>query len=147
MRISIVAKWARVGVETVRFYEREGLIAQPPKPANGGFRSYPSEIVRRIRFIRQAQGLGFSLKEIDELLSLKADPATDCGEVRSRAQAKLEEVNRKIARLNAIQSALQDLILACPGQGLAVRCCSILEALEPEGIEGASTQRSKEIRP
>ena len=144
MRISTVAKKAGVGVETVRFYEREGLIDQPAKPANGGYRSYPPEIVDRIRLIRQAQSLGFSLKEIDELLSLKADPAADCADVRARAQAKLREVNQKIARLSAIQFALQNLISACPGEGVAARCCSILDALEPDGTGRASPQRSKE---
>ena len=141
MRISTVARKAGVGVETVRFYEREGLISQPAKPATGGFRSYRPEIVERIRFIRQAQNLGFSLKEIDELLSLRADPAADCSDVRARAQAKLEEVSQKIARLAAIQSALQNLIKACPGRGVAARSCSILEAMEPErATDPSSTQ-------
>jgi MerR family mercuric resistance operon transcriptional regulator len=146
MRISTVARKAGVGVETVRFYEREGLIDQPAKPANGGYRSYPPEIVDRIRLIRQAQSLGFSLKEIDELLSLKADPATDCGDIRGRAEAKLREVNQKIERLTTIQFALQNLISACPGEGVAARCCSILDALEPDETEGASTQTVKETK-
>ena len=129
MRISTVARRAGVGVETVRFYERKGLITQPPKPIDGGFRSYPAETVDRIQLIRRAQELGFSLKEIDELLSLRADPSTDCADVRARAEVKLADVREKIARLNTIQSALQDLIGACPGQGPAARRCSILEAL------------------
>ncbi len=114
MRIGTAAKTAGVSVETVRFYERQGLIGQPSRPIDGGYRSYPSATVGRIRFIRQAQDLGFALKEIDELLSLKADPSTDCADVRARASAKLEDVKVKIARLVAIQSALQDLIGACP---------------------------------
>ncbi len=129
MWISEVATRAGVGVETVRFYERQGLISQPLKPSEGGFRSYSQETVERIWFIRQAKDLGFSLKEIDALLSLRADPTTDCADVRERAQTKLEEVNNKIARLTAIQSALKSLIDACPGQG-ALRSCSILESLE-----------------
>ena len=133
MRISTVAKKAGVGVETIRFYERKALIATPPKPSNGGFRSYPAETVERIQFIRQAQSLGFSLNEIDELLSLRADPATDCSDVRKRARAKLGEVNEKIARLNAIGSALEELIDACPGKG-AARLRSILEAFESQEI-------------
>jgi MerR family mercuric resistance operon transcriptional regulator len=127
MTISQVARRAGCGVETIRFYERQGLIEQPPKPA-AGFRRYPSAIVDRVRFIRQAQGLGFSLREIDELLSLRADPKADCADVRSRASAKLEEVGRKIAELERIREALAELIEACPGQG-AARTCSILEAL------------------
>ena len=129
MTISKSARQAGVGVETIRFYERRGLIQQPRKPDGIGFRVYPEETVQRIRFIRQAQELGFSLKEIDELLSLRADPSTDCADVRTRAQTKLEDVNEKITRLAAIQSALQGLISACPGRGPAARCCSILEAL------------------
>ena len=133
MRIGTIAKRAGIGVETVRFYERKALIARPPKPPNGGFRSYSAETVERIRFIRQAQSLGFSLKEIDELLSLRADPSTDCSDVRERARGKLREVKAKIARLNAIGSALEELIDACPGKG-AARLCSILEALASREI-------------
>jgi MerR family mercuric resistance operon transcriptional regulator len=143
MWISELATRAGVGVETVRFYERQGLISQPPKPSDGGFRSYSQATAERIRFVRQAQDLGFSLKEIDALLSLRADPTTDCADVRERAQTKLEEVNNKIARLTAIQSALKSLIDACPGQG-AVRSCSILEALEFCGT--GETLRLKETK-
>jgi DNA-binding transcriptional MerR regulator len=85
MWIGTVAKRAGVGVETVRFYEREGLIDKPAKPVNGGYRSYLPEIVDRIRLIRQAQSLGFSLKEIDDLLSLRADPAADCADAAREA--------------------------------------------------------------
>ncbi len=144
MRIGTAAKKAGVGVETVRFYERQGLIGQPSRPIDGGYRSYPSATVGRIRFIRQAQDLGFALKEIDELLSLRADPSTDCADVRARASAKLEDVKVKIARLVAIQSALQDLIGACPGRGPAARCCSILEALETREVERAPADRCQE---
>ena len=133
MRIGTIANKAGVGVETIRFYERKTLIAQPPKPAGGGFRDYPAETVERIWFIRQAQSLGFSLDEIDELLSLRADPSTDCADVRERARAKLGEVNAKIARLTAIRSAIEELIDACPGKG-AARLCTILEAFETKEL-------------
>ena len=128
MTISKAARKAGVGVEAIRFYERRGLIEQPPKPESSGFRDYPMETVQRIRFIRQAQEIGFSLREIEELLSLRADPAADCADVREQAKAKLGEVNRKIAGLEKISGALQELIAACPGSG-ALRTCSILEAL------------------
>jgi len=128
MTIGPAARLAGVGIETIRFYERRGLIEQPPKPAGSGFRVYPEETVLRLRFIRQAQEIGFSLREIDELLSMRADPAADCGDVRDRATAKLTEVNRKIAQLGQIRGALEELIAACPGRG-ALRACSILEAL------------------
>ena len=126
--IGKAATAAGVGVETIRFYERKGLIEQPPKPLDAGFRVYPEETVQRIRFIRQAQEIGFSLREIDELLSLRADPAADCAHVRERAAAKLEEVERKIEQLGRIRSALNELIAACPGRG-ALRECSIMASL------------------
>ncbi len=129
MTISKIAQEAGVGVETVRFYERKGLVDQPPKPPSGGFRVYPAEMAERIRFIRQAQELGFTLREIKELLSLRTDPATDCADVRERAQTKLDEVNRKIALMKGIQAALEKLIAACPGQG-ALQVCSIIDAIE-----------------
>ncbi len=132
LTISKAARKAGVGVETIRFYERKGLIEQPPKPQGTGFRVYPGETVQRLRFIRQAQELGFSLREIKDLLSLRADPKTDSGDVRERAEAKLTEVNRKITDLERIRSALEALISACPGGG-ALRACSIMDALEGDG--------------
>ncbi len=127
--ISKAARDAGVGVETIRFYERRGLIDRPPKPATGGYRRYPDETVERIRFIRQAQELGFSLREIGELLSLRADPDADCALVRARVEEKLGEIRRKVEKLEQLQAALKQLIAACPGEG-AVRACSIIEALE-----------------
>ncbi len=142
MTIGTAARAAGVGVETIRFYERNGLIEQPPKPARGGFRVYPEDTVKRVRFIHQGQALGFSLRQIAELMSLKADPETDCSDVRRRAQAKLEEVNEKLARLTGIRAALEELITACPGRG-ALRACSIMGALED--AEGAPmSPRQKE---
>ena len=132
MRIGTVAKKAGVGVETIRFYERKGIITQPPRPVSGGFRSYPESAVRRIQFIKHAQGLGFSLSEAVELLSLEADPDTDCGAVKARAQNKLEFVRRKIASLRTIENALDQVIRACPGRGVASRHCSILATLDPD---------------
>lgn len=128
LTISKAARNAGVGVETIRFYERKGLIEQPLKPQDGGYRTYPIETVQRIKFVRQAQEIGFSLGEIEELLSLRADPSADCSDVRERAAAKLEEVNRKMEQLEQIRAALDKLIAACPGRG-ALRACSIMESL------------------
>ncbi len=128
MTIGHAARQAGVGVETIRFYERRGLIKQPPKPVGSGFRVYPEETVQRIRFIREAQEIGFSLREIDELLSLRADPAADSSDVRERAIDKRNEVEQKIAHLERIHAALEELISACPGKG-ALRQCSIMESL------------------
>jgi DNA-binding transcriptional MerR regulator len=130
-----IARAAGVGVETIRYYERRGLIEQPPKPPLGGFRRYPESAVQVIRFIRQAQHAGFSLREIALLLRLQTDPASDCTDVRAQAVAKRDEVNRKIAGLEAIRDGLEQLISACPGSGPA-RACSILETLsQPQAIQ------------
>lgn len=129
LTIGQAARQAGVGVETIRFYERRGLIEQPPKPNGSGFRAYSGEMVARIRFIRQAQQVGFSLREIQELLSLRADPSADCGEVREKAAAKVAEVNRKIAELERVRTALEAVIAACPGHG-TLQACTIIEALQ-----------------
>lgn len=134
MRIGEAAKAAGVGVETIRFYERRGLIARPKRPVRGGARTYPEETIARIRFIRRAQSIGFSLRQIKELVTLQLDPGADCGEVRACAQAKLDEVNRKIASLEAMRTALEELLVACPGQGRLDEC-SILAALSTSGGE------------
>lgn len=128
MRIGELAKNARVGVETVRFYEHKGLVAQPRRPAGGGYRDYPADTVRRVRFIRSAQHLGFSLNEVAELLDLEAGDTAQCMDVRERAEMKRAEVEEKLEDLHRIKQALDVLIEACPGQGPA-RTCSILEAI------------------
>jgi len=135
LTISKAAELAGVGVETIRFYERKGLIAQPLKPRDGGYRTYPDETVQRIRFVRQAQELGFSLREIEELLALRAAPGTDCADIRKRASAKLEEVERKIGQLEKMGSALQAVIASCPSRG-GLDGCSIIEALEASPPQG-----------
>ncbi|VAV98871.1 COG0789: Predicted transcriptional regulators [hydrothermal vent metagenome] len=127
--IGKAAGLAGVGVETIRFYERKGMIAQPLKPRSGGFRQYSDEIVQRIRFIRQAQELGFSLREIRELLSLRADPRSDCSEVQRRANQKLAEVQGKMAQLRDMEAALKKVIGACPSSG-GLDACSIISAME-----------------
>lgn len=130
VRISEVARAAQVGVETVRFYERRGLITQPVRPADGGLRSYPEQVAVQIRFIRQAQELGFSLGEIEDLLSLKSEPDTDCSEIRRCALDKREDVDLKIKRLRRLRGTLTKLIDACPGEG-ALDSCSIIDAMGP----------------
>lgn len=135
MTIGRAAAAAGVSVETIRFYERRGLIEQPPRPAGGGFRRYPQETVRRVRFIRQAQGLGFSLREAADLASLEADPTCDAAAVHRRAVAKLEEVDAKIRGLQEVRGALQSLIQACPRRG-PLRACSIISALARPAGDG-----------
>ena len=98
LTIGKAARDAGVGVETIRFYERQGLIEQPSK--GPGYRTYAPEVVARIRFIRQAQRIGFSLKETQELLALRANPNTDCAAMREQAEHKIAEVDEKITGLH-----------------------------------------------
>lgn len=123
-----VAEQAGVNVQTVRYYERRGLLPEPPR-TSGGFRQYRPEHVDRIRFVKRAQELGFTLDEANELLDLRATPDADRADVRAVAQEKQEEVRRKIRDLQRIQATLDDLIAACEGHG-STDACPILDALE-----------------
>lgn len=150
LTIAKAARQAGVGIETIRFYERRGLIEQPRKPHGSGYRTYSIEQIRRIKFIRQAQEIGFSLKEIQELLSFRADPSADCAAVRAQAVAKLDEVKRKIEELHRIGDALEALIAVCPGHG-AIEACTILDMLAdpsrgtvlPNGSDKFASARAK----
>lgn len=126
LTIGQAAKLSGVGVETIRFYERQGLIEQPPKPING-FRSYPPEAVRKIRFIRRAKEINFSLREIRELLSFYFETQADCADVRERAKIKIVAMEAKIAALEKMKSALQALVDEC---GSREGICPILESLD-----------------
>jgi len=117
-----------VGVETIRYYERQGLLDEPPRTPSG-YRQYPSETVGRIRFIRRAQGLGFTLEEIGDLLKLRVDKTSACPNVEEGARKKLEDVERKIRELRRIQLSLERLVVACQARELTGGC-PILEALE-----------------
>tara|TARA_R110001592_G_scaffold104699_2_gene294604 strand:- start:2710 stop:3096 length:387 start_codon:yes stop_codon:yes gene_type:complete len=109
LTISKVANTLGINVETVRFYERRGLISQPPKP-DIGYRQYPMKTVNRIRFIKRAQDLGFTLNEIDSLLSLNDRP---CGQVLELAEQKLDAVKKKMADLHRLEKALNELLTQC----------------------------------
>ena len=126
--IGKAARAAGIGVETIRFYERAGLIAQPKKPAGGGARDYGGDAVARLQFIAQAKDIGFSLAEIAELLALRTDDAAGCQDVRARAMAKRDEVETRMQRLARMRDALDTLIARCPGKG-GVAACSILGAM------------------
>lgn len=116
MTISQVAQLSGVGVETVRFYEREGLLDQPARPETG-YRRYSLDAVKRIQFIKRAKELGFSLKEIAELLALRMEPATTCTDVKRQAEAKMDEIEGKIADLLRIKRALAQIAVRCSGDG------------------------------
>lgn len=125
LSIGELAAATGVGVETIRFYERRGLMAQPPKPASG-YRRYPADTARQVRFIKRAQGLGFTLDEIGGLLEL--DQAQACGETRALAERKLALIELKLAGLSAMRDALARLVRECaPGAGAA--SCPIIDAL------------------
>ncbi len=128
--IGELAKRSGIGLETVRFYERKGLIAEPPR-TDSGYRQYPEEVVGRIRFIRRAKELGFALKEISELLSLRVDPDTTCVDVRKQTEFKISDVEEKIRALRRIKTALKKLAASCVGTGPASEC-PILEALDSQ---------------
>jgi MerR family mercuric resistance operon transcriptional regulator len=137
-----LAEGAGVGIETIRYYERKGLLL-PPARSLAGYRRFPVEAVDRLRFIRQAQHLGFSLKEIQELLSLRIDPNASCAEVRQRAQAKIGEIEQRLRGLQRMREVLWRLIEACGGRGPAT-ACPILEALEaPENVNRADLRKKK----
>lgn len=132
LSIGELAKAADVGVETIRFYEREGLLPEPPR-RRSGYRQYPADTVDRIRFIRRAKDLGFTLKEIAELLSLRVDPDKSCADVRALAQAKLADVELKMNDLAKIKATLEQLANVCRGQG-PTRECPILDAIAHDEV-------------
>jgi MerR family copper efflux transcriptional regulator len=133
LTIGTLARRAGVGVETVRFYERRGLVRRPSRPS-AGYRAYPEEAVGRIRFIRNAQSVGFTLQEVKELLALRVTAGTSCAAVRSRAAVKVADVARRAAELDRIRKALENLIAVCPGRG-ALENCSILDALDSADMD------------
>jgi MerR family mercuric resistance operon transcriptional regulator len=128
LTIGQLAKHAGVGVETIRFYEREGLLTKPARRSSG-YRQYPSEAVKRVQFIRRAKDLGFTLKEIQELLDLRVDPDCGCADVRDQARAKIRDIEGRIASLETMKTALERLARKCRGTGPTSEC-PILEELE-----------------
>jgi DNA-binding transcriptional MerR regulator len=126
--IGSLAKRAGVGIDTVRYYERAGLLAPSGRLASG-YRRYTELELARLRFIRRAQALGFTLNEVRELLALSA--RRDVARVKRSAQAKLVAVDKKIAALEKVRAGLATLVAACPGHGRAADC-PILKALGGE---------------
>lgn len=123
-----VANQAGVNLQTVRYYERRGLIPEPPR-TGGGFRQYAPEAVGRIRLVKRAQELGFTLDEIEELLALRADEGADAVEVKRLAEAKAADIAAKIRDLERMKATLDALAAACSGEG-STGDCSILHALD-----------------
>lgn len=128
LSIGQVAKRTGITVEAVRYYEKQGLIDAPARSVSG-YRQYPENTVKRVKFIQHAKEVGFTLNDIGELLALRREPGTSCTDIKLRASQKIEEVDRKINDLTQIRDALGRMILKCSGHG-ALSQCPILEELE-----------------
>jgi len=125
--IGEVARRAGVNVQTVRYYERRGLVADPPR-TDAGYRQYPDSTVRRIRFVKRAQELGFSLREIAELLDLRVEQGAPCAAVLERTREKMADIDRRIADLEGMRAALEPLVDACAAE-IGATDCVILDHL------------------
>ena len=125
-----VAERAGVSRETVRYYEKRELIPKPPRTA-AGYRQYTDEYVERIQFVKRAQELGFTLKEINDLLSLQADPAISSSQVKQQAEEKVANVDEKIRDLRRIKDALTSLLASCDGNQPTADC-PIMEAMRDD---------------
>jgi MerR family copper efflux transcriptional regulator len=133
LTIGRLAKQVGVGIETVRFYERQGLIEPPPR-TDSNYRVYPQAEVERLKFIKRAKDLGFTLKEIKELLELQHDPHATKADIKKRTVKKIENIKQKVRDLSRILHALEHLAGTCDGKG-PLSECPILEALTGENHE------------
>jgi Hg(II)-responsive transcriptional regulator len=141
MRTGELARTANVNVETLRFYEREGLLAAPPR--GGSCRDYPVEAVSVVRFIRRAQELGFSLREIKELLALRKVTRAKCSDVAALARNKIDEIEAKIDDLRAMRNALVELVEGCHGSD-PIASCPIIETLAKDDPSLADSRLSNQ---
>ncbi len=130
LTIGTVAKRAGVPIDTIRYYEREGLLPEPLRRASG-YRSYGEGTVAQLRFIRRAKALGFTLEEIRDLLALSADRQRGVKAVKQRAEQRLAAIETRIAELQRVRDGLVELVASCPGHG-APEQCPILRALNDE---------------
>jgi Hg(II)-responsive transcriptional regulator len=138
LRSGELARLANMNVETLRFYERQGLLPKPPQRASG-YRAYAPEAVSLVRFIKRAQVLGFALREIKELLALREVPRATCGDVVVLAQRKIDEIDAKINDLRGMRTALTKLLKGCTGTA-PIAQCPIIEALADQA-DGRKTPR------
>lgn len=127
MKIGELAHKADVNIDTVRYYERQGLLPEPQR-LRSGYRQYESGDVSRLRFVRRAKALGFTLQEIRDLLELSSHRDRDMAGMKTAAQEKLDDVEEKLAELTRIRDGLRTLVASCPGHG-ALERCPILGAL------------------
>lgn len=125
LTIGKLAQASAVGIETIRFYERKELIKQPKK--QGTFRYYPPELIDRIKFIKRSQELGFTLKEVKELLELKIRNQSKCSDVLEKTNKKIIEINEKIKDLKKMKKSLDGLAKCCTSDDMPLSSCPILE--------------------
>ncbi|MEO8161808.1 MAG: MerR family transcriptional regulator [Arenimonas sp.] len=130
MQIGHLAKLAGVAIDTVRYYERKGLLPEPLRQ-HSGYRRYQEEDVLRLRFIRRSKMLGFTLEEIGGLLELSGRRNQDMADFKQAAQARLQSLEARIAELERVRAGLQRLVTSCPGHG-SLATCPILSALSEE---------------
>lgn len=130
LTIGAVAKRAGVAIDTIRYYEREGLLPEPQRRASG-YRSYGNGAIAQLRFIRRAKNLGFTLEEIRDLLALSHDRRDGVAAVKQRAQQRLVALETRIAELQRVRDGLAQLVKSCSGRG-APEHCPILQALNRE---------------
>lgn len=135
LTIGQLARAAGSDVETIRYYERRGLLAEPPRGRNG-YRLYPAVAAERLRFIQRAKALGFSLAEVADLLRLQ-DADADRGEVKQLTQQKLADLDHRLADLQRMRSVLARAEERCSGEG-PVGNCPIIEALNEPGAQESS---------
>ena len=132
LKIGDVAQRGGVNLQTIRYYEREKLLPEPPRLASG-YRVYPEQTVRRVRFIKRAQEIGFTLAEIRELLAIRIDGGRDSAEVRALAIAKITDIEAKIQTLHRMKEALRQITERCSGCGPASEC-PILESIDSDEV-------------
>jgi MerR family mercuric resistance operon transcriptional regulator len=130
LTIGRLAKEAGVNLETVRYYERQGLMPRPSRTPSG-YRMYPAEDIRRLKFIKRAQELGFSLREVRELISLRVSATATTATLRTRAEEKIADIEAKIKTLESMKESLCKLTQSCRGYG-PVSECPILDSLDRE---------------
>lgn len=130
LTIGRLAREVGINLETVRFYERQGLLPAPPR-SSSGYRLFPADTARRLKFIKRAQELGFSLSEIRDLLALRMSPRTTSTEIRRHTETKIADIERKIKSLDSMRKTLVKLARSCGGCA-PVSECPILESLDRE---------------
>lgn len=128
LTIGQLAKAARVNPQTLRFYERKGIL-KPVSRLDSKYRVYDQESLKRLRFIKQAQEMGFSLDEIQSLLNLRVRSVQRCDQVRAKAELKLKDVRARIAQLRRLEQTLAELISDCEGR-IVSDCCPIIDKME-----------------